>query len=126
MGKRLQSVASIFENADVQVYVSRELINELVIVLARPKVRALVSIESTEAMWALMREKCYVIEDYPVTPTPVRDPKDVYLLSMADAIPADFIVTGDKDLLVLGKHNRTPIISYTDFTQILLALRTKV
>ena len=125
MGKRLQSVASIFENADVQVYVSRELITELVIVLARPKVRTLVSNDSIEAMWALMREKCYVIEDYPVTSTPVRDPNDVYLLSMADAIPADFIVTGDKDLLVLGKHNRTLIVSYIDFTQILLALRTK-
>lgn len=125
MGKRLQSVASIFENADVQVYVSRELITELVIVLARPKVRTLVSNDSIEAMWALMREKCYVIEDYPVTSTPVRDPNDIYLLSMADAILADFIVTGDKDLLVLGKHNRTPILSYIDFTQILLALRTK-
>ena len=125
MGKRLQSVASIFENADVQVYVSRELITELVIVLARPKVRTLVSNDSIEAMWALMREKCYVIEDYPVTSTPVRDPNDVYLLSMADAILADFIVTGDKDLLVLGKHNRTLIVSYIDFTQILLALRTK-
>lgn len=125
MGKRLQSVANIFDNAEVQVYVSRELINELVVVLSRPKVRAFISVESIEAMWTLMREKCFVIEEYPVASTPVRDPNDVYLMSMADAIPADFIVTGDKDLLVLGRHNHTPIVSYTDFVQILLALRTK-
>jgi len=122
MGKRLHNVADIFERSDVQVYVSKELINELVVVLSRPKVSKYISTESVEAMWTLMREKCYAIEEYPVTDADIRDPKDVYLLSMADAIPADFIVTGDYDLLTLGKYNRTPILSFSDFMQVLSGL----
>ena len=122
MGKRLHNVADIFERSDVQVYVSKELINELVVVLSRPKVSKYISTESVEAMWTLMREKCYAIEEYPVADADIRDPKDVYLLSMADAIPADFIVTGDYDLLTLGKYNRTPILSFSDFIQVLSGL----
>lgn len=123
MGKRLHNVADIFERSDVQVYVSKELINELVVVLSRPKVSKYISTESVEAMWTLMREKCYAIEEYPVAAdADIRDPKDVYLLYMADAIPADFIVTGDYDLLTLGKYNRTPILSFSDFIQVLSGL----
>lgn len=122
MGKRLHNVADIFERSDVQVYVSKELINELVVVLSRPKVSKYISTESVEAMWTLMREECYAIEEYPVADADIRDPKDVYLLSMADAIPADFIVTGDYDLLTLGKYNRTPILSFSDFMQVLSGL----
>ncbi|OAV63941.1 hypothetical protein Barb6XT_02992 [Bacteroidales bacterium Barb6XT] len=47
--------------------------------------------------------------------SPVRDVKDLYLLSLADTIPADYIITGDKDLLILQVHNQTNIIKYTDF-----------
>ena len=122
IGKRLHNVADIFERSDVQVYVSKELINELVVVLSRPKVSKYISTESVEAMWTLMREKCYAIEEYPVEDADIRDPKDVYLLSMADAIPANFIVTGDYDLLTLGKYNRTPILSFSDFMQVLSGL----
>lgn len=118
-GKRLHTVSSVFENTEVHVYVSFEQIAELRSVLSRSKIRSHVSAESIEAMWTLMREYAEVIEDYSVVQTDVRDVKDVYLLSMAEAIPADFLVTGDKDLLVLEKHVNTHIITYSNFIQIL-------
>jgi len=118
-GKRLQSVSSVFENTDVHVFVSKELIAELVSVIARPKVRNHITAESIEAMWALMRDKCFAIEEYPIQQTNVRDVKDAYVLSMAKAIPADFIVTGDQDLLVLDKFEQTYILSYSEFLQVL-------
>ena len=41
-----------------------------------------------------------------------RDPNDNYLLSMAQASNADFLVTGDKaDLLIMGRHRTTRIVS---------------
>ena len=119
LGKRLQHVAQIFDHEDVNVYLSKELINELVEVMSRPKIHKYISTESVEAMWDLMRNKCYTIEEYPITATNVRDPKDVYLLSMAEAIPADFVVTGDNDLLILHRHNNIPILSFVEFMQIL-------
>ncbi len=41
-----------------------------------------------------------------------RDPGDNFLLAMAEASGADFLVTGDKrDLLVLETHGRTRIVT---------------
>ena len=114
-GKQLQSVGSVFDNADVKVFVSQELVSEIQSVLSRPKIRTHISAEAIEAMWDLMRERCYPIENYPTVETPVRDAKDVYLLAMAEAIPANVLVTGDKDLLVLKQHHDTVIMNYQQF-----------
>ena len=39
------------------------------------------------------------------------DPKDSYLLAMAEAGNADFLVTGDKELLSLKHHKSTRIVT---------------
>lgn len=48
-------------------------------------------------------------------PSVTRDTKDDYLLAYAVVGRADYVVTGDKDLLVLGKVDRMKIISPQDF-----------
>ena len=48
-----------------------------------------------------------------------RDVKDLYLLSLVDTIPVDYIISGDKDLLVLKKHNTTRTLDYNAFLSIL-------
>ena len=48
----------------------------------------------------------------------VRDPKDLYLLALADTIGANYLVSGDADLTDLGKYNKTKIIKLADFKQI--------
>lgn len=118
-GKQLQSVASVFDNADVKVYVSPEQIVEIQSVLSRPKIHEHISHESIEAMWELMRKRCYPIEDYPAVESSIRDAKDAYLLAMAEAIPASVIVTGDKDLLILKQHRDTAIMTYQEFLVLL-------
>ena len=45
----------------------------------------------------------------------MRDANDLYLLSLAETISADFILTGDKDLLTLQSHQRTQIVTYSVF-----------
>lgn len=47
-----------------------------------------------------------------------RDPKDDFLLSLALDAKADYLITGDKDLLVLVRFNRTSIISLREFSGI--------
>ena len=42
----------------------------------------------------------------------IRDPKDLYLLSMAESVPVDYIVSGDKDLTDLNEHAGIPILTY--------------
>jgi len=48
-------------------------------------------------------------------PARCRDPKDDHLLELALASRADFIVTGDADLLVLGQIVDTGIVSPAKF-----------
>lgn len=45
----------------------------------------------------------------------IRDAKDLYLLSLADTIHAEYILTGDKDLLILQHHNNTWIVNVAEF-----------
>lgn len=47
-----------------------------------------------------------------------RDEKDNYLLALAQDSKADYIVTGDKDLLTLEKFCKTQIIRFSKFNEI--------
>jgi predicted nucleic acid-binding protein len=48
------------------------------------------------------------------------DPNDDFLLAIAQAAAADYLVTGDKsDLLALGAHGRTRIVSARSMVQFL-------
>jgi len=44
-----------------------------------------------------------------------RDPDDLHLLGLAEANQAEFLVSGDKDLLVLGHYQGTRIVSPRQF-----------
>ena len=62
-----------------------------------------------------LRDIAVVVNDLPVV-TISPDPYDNYLLATAIAGMADFLVTGDKrDLLALGRHEGTKIITVRDF-----------
>jgi predicted nucleic acid-binding protein len=39
----------------------------------------------------------------------------LYLLLLAETINADFILTGDKDLLSLQSHNQTKTVTHKEF-----------
>lgn len=47
-----------------------------------------------------------------------RDPKDNYLVSLAIDSEANFLVTGDNDLIDLYKIGETRVIIYSDFEKI--------
>jgi uncharacterized protein len=49
-----------------------------------------------------------------------RDPKDNFLLDLIDISNADFLVTGDKDLLAHNPFKSTKIVSPADFEKYLL------
>lgn len=62
-----------------------------------------------------LRRLALILERLPVVEVS-SDPYDNYLLAMAAAGDADYLVTGDKrDLLALERHGRTRIISVRAF-----------
>lgn len=48
-----------------------------------------------------------------------RDPHDLHVLGLAVAANADYIVSGDKDLLILKEFRGVRILSPTDFLNVL-------
>jgi len=73
-----------------------------------------------QAALAAFAELCECVEPQPL-PAPVcRDADDDIVLATALAAQADFIVTGDDDLLTLKEHQGIRIVSPREFWKILV------
>ncbi len=56
-----------------------------------------------------------VLDGGTLSPPVCRDQKDDTILACAEAAAAEYLVSGDKDLLVLKRHGRCQILSPRDF-----------
>ncbi|GAB4028855.1 hypothetical protein GCM10028773_63940 [Spirosoma koreense] len=56
-------------------------------------------------------------------PSLSRDEADNYLLAIAESSQADFLITGDNDLLTLGTYQNTTIVTMGQFLQIVSLIR---
>lgn len=74
-----------------------------------------IGLQAIVNLFELILAKCRCINGYADAESAIRDIKDLYLLSMAESIPADYLVTGDQDLLVLRNHLGTKIITFAEF-----------
>lgn len=119
IGKRLSSLANVLNRQDVEVYVSEQLLDEIRTVISRPKFDTLISKETRYYFFEMVYDVCQITDITVQADSPIRDIKDLYLLSMAESVPVDFIVSGDKDLTDLGSHADIPILSYTNFVTML-------
>ena len=50
-----------------------------------------------------------------------RDPKDEHVLSLAATVAADYIVSGDKDLLILKKFHNIKIVDTSTFLKLIFS-----
>lgn len=48
-------------------------------------------------------------------PSVTRDPSDDQVIACAVAAPADYLVTGDDDMLVIGEHDGIMIVTPRQF-----------
>ena len=90
-------------------------LDELMRVTRYPKMRARLQPALAGRLSNELRDLAVVVKQLPVV-TISPDPYDNYLLAMAAAGAADFLVTGDKrDLLALKLYAGTKIITVRDF-----------
>lgn len=119
IGKRLSSLADVLCRRDIQVYVSEQLLNEIRTVIARPKFDNLIPFETRCNFLEMVYSVCHMTDVTVGADTPIRDIKDIYILSMAESVPVDYIVSGDKDLTDLQEHNGIPILKYSELLAML-------
>jgi putative PIN family toxin of toxin-antitoxin system len=94
--------------------VSESVLAELADVLARPKFDRYISLEDRQQFLRLLGR---IAEMVPITYTvhACRDPRDDKFLELAANGSADFIITGDRDLLALNPFRDIPIIRPAEF-----------
>lgn len=118
IGKHLAGLHRHIDSGRVEVVTCEAQLRELADVLNRPRIRKYISEVQAETFLDLLCEIALMVE--PVQgPTICRDPKDDYLLYTAIAAQADYLVSGDYDLLTLDYIVDTKIITYTDFDMML-------
>lgn len=104
-----------------QLIYSEQIFDELLEVTARPKFAQKLITEDKTELTDLIRQRGIVVELESPIPAVSRDPKDDMYLSCALVADCDFLVSGDQDLLVLGTHGRTSIVSPAQFLAIIEA-----
>jgi hypothetical protein len=111
-------LTSILLNPKIEIYASEELTVEIFKALDAPKLAKFLLQENVQA-FKLEFEQIVKTVEVTEKVAVCRDEKDNFLLALAKKANADFLVTGDKDLLILSKFENTVILTMTDFLQIL-------
>ena len=114
MGKTLKGLQNDLDKKIIQIVICQEQLVELNDVFKRPKLQKYFSKSQIKEFFELL-EECSVCVDLVSKVSGCRDEKDNYLLSLAIDSNAHYLITGDKDLLVLNPFNSTKIINYSDF-----------
>lgn len=119
LGRKVTTMRTLLTYPTLEIYVCRELLDEFYDVSSREKIRKYIRPEDLDDTLKLIHLYGKYVVIRTQSKSKIRDEKDLYLLSLADTINANYIVTDDKDLLVLEKHNHTKIITITEFMKLL-------
>lgn len=114
--RKFQEVDDLIQNQQITLIFSNESIEEFVQVAYRPKFRKYFTRKDIKHIldsFDQYGELTTVLSNIKIC----RDQKDNFLLNLALDSKADYLVTGDKDLLVLEKLETTTILNFTDFIQ---------
>jgi len=120
IGKALSGLSEAL-NDRIRILFSEELFDELVEVLQRPKFKKYFSqndIMELISLIHLITERIEIKERF----EDCRDPKDNFLLDLCVSGNADYLITGDDDLLALNPFRGVEIINYRNFREILQKL----
>jgi putative PIN family toxin of toxin-antitoxin system len=94
---------------------SNQIFDELLEVASRRRLAQKLSTEDKLDLTDLIKQRGVLVELEQPLPPISRDPKDDIYLSCALVSDSDFLVTGDKDLLVIETYGRAKIISPAEF-----------
>lgn len=118
ISRKYDAIDQLFEDEQLVLLFSDRLISEFTEVALRPKFRKY--FQSTDIEDILLSFDAFG-EMIEVTSnvTICRDPKDNFLLNLAIDGHADYLITGDADLLELEQVEHVKVISYKDFIDLL-------
>ena len=114
IGKSLTGLSDEIISGRITVLFSEELFAELIEVLQRPKFKKYFNATAIEKLIVLLYDRVEWIEISQHFHD-CRDKKDNFLLDLSVSGHADYLVTGDDDLLILNPFYGIEIVSYQTF-----------
>jgi len=114
IGKSLKGLQNYIDARKVLIITCTEQIQELAGVFQKPKIKRYFTADQVAEFFELLDESSVYV-DLKTKTNLCRDIKDNYLLSLAIDSNADFLITGDNDLLVLENVKKTRIVKFTEF-----------
>lgn len=121
IGKTLKKLKDLIFEEKVIILTSEEQIEEVIAVLQRNKFKKYFNNNDIEELLYLIYKTCKIV-DIKERVNICRDKKDNFILDIAINGKADYIVTGDKDLLILSSFRGTKIITFSEYDNILSRL----
>lgn len=120
IGKRLAGLKDRIVDLSIILIYSEQLIREIRMVTSRPKFERYFIKEDVEEFINLLSiiGLSFEVDNIPDI---CRDPKDNFLLGLITVSQADYLVTGDRDLLDLKKFNSASILSPVEFEKLISA-----
>ena len=122
IGRELKSLRDLFEEENIEFIINDKLIEEFVRKVTLPKFRNYFEADKALAFIKFLKRRATLAEANSEV-TICRDSKDNFLLALAKDAGADFLITGDKDLLSLKRFENTTIISLNEFIKQLNKIR---
>ncbi len=115
LSKKSSGLDKFFKDKSITLLFSQELLDEFIEVSRRPKLKKYFNIIDLESLLHQINLHAEFVE---VTSESFacRDPKDNFLLALAIDSNANYLLTGDKDLLELKKVGKTQILTLTQYT----------
>ena len=101
-------------NEEARLLFSTELITEIQETIKKPRLKKYFATNALDEMLLAFEPFIDLIQVESII-TVCRDPKDNFLFALAKDGKADYLLTGDKDLLVLTKFGKTKIKTITAF-----------
>ena len=114
IGKRLSFIKKYIASGQITIVVTGRLLMEIKEVTARDKLKKYFPAASVTELIELLET---IAENVEIVPTHFinRDAKDNFLLDLIDFSKANYLVTGDKDLLVHNPFITATILTPGDF-----------
>lgn len=109
---RLEDFGLALKHYNVVLLLSENLVKEVLSTALRPKFRGLITESGLRSLRDLFKNFGEVISTQTIYEI-CRDPRDIFLLELAVDGAADYLLSGDQDLLVLMEVEGVPIVKYT-------------
>lgn len=118
IGSLLEDLDEKTLSKEIKIVVSEEMLKELSEVSSRPKFKNIFTTKRIKELFSLLDSYAIVVSPSQKVDA-CRDEKDNFLLEVALEGEADYLITGDEDLLVLNPFHGIKIIRPKDFEEIL-------